>query len=86
MPTQCFPVRGQSVIDLILEGREKVSVCRQWLQGEMTPPSTAGASEAVNQEMETIPSQAPSDVLSFTLPICVKWTLTGYRVPRTVYT
>lgn len=26
MPTQCFPVRGQSVIDLILEGREKVSV------------------------------------------------------------
>lgn len=27
MPTQCFPVLGQSVIDLILEGRGKVSVC-----------------------------------------------------------
>ena len=49
----------------------------------MTPPRPAGATEAVNQEMETIPSQAPSDVLSFTLSICVKWTSTGYRVPRT---
>lgn len=30
------------------------------------PPSSVGATEAVNQEMETIPSQAPSDALSFT--------------------
>lgn len=44
----------------------------------MTPPSSVGATEAVNQEMETIPSQAPSDALSFTQPICVKWTLTDY--------
>lgn len=48
----------------------------------MTPPSSVGAAEAVNQEMETIPSQAPNDVLSFTPPICVKRTSTGYRVPH----
>lgn len=34
MPTHCFPVPGQSVIDLILEGREKVSVSvrRPWFE------------------------------------------------------
>lgn len=51
MPTPRFPGRGQSVIDPILEGRP------------MTPPpllSLAGGSRrrALNQEMETIPSQA----------------------------
>lgn len=34
--------------------------------GVMTPPSLAGASEAVNQEMETTPSRAPGRALSFT--------------------
>lgn len=46
--------------------------------GVMTPPSSVGASDAVNQEMETIPSQAASVVLSFTPSICVKWTFTAY--------
>lgn len=52
--------------------------------GVMTPPSLAGASEAVNQEMETIPSRALGcrSVL-YTLPIRAKWPSSGYRVAPT---
>lgn len=52
--------------------------------GVMTPPSSAGASEAVNQEMETIPSRAPGRCsVLYTLPICAKWPSSGYRVAPT---
>lgn len=59
MPAPCFPVLGQSVIDLVLEGWEKVSVCRAMVWGQwqaMAPPSSAVATEAVNQEMGTTPA------------------------------
>lgn len=52
--------------------------------GVMTPPSSAGASEAVNQEMETIPSQAPGRCsILYMLPIHAKWPSSGYLVAPT---
>lgn len=52
--------------------------------GVMTPPSSAGASEAVNQEMETIPSRAPRHrSVLYTLPVRAKWPSSGYRVAPT---
>lgn len=37
----------------------------------MTPPSTAGATEAINQEMETIPSQGMEQLsVLYTTDMC----------------
>lgn len=60
------------------------------MEGGVTPPSSVEATEAVNQEMETIPSLLPSGALSFTPPLCVKWTFAGYwvvptAVPKSCY-
>lgn len=51
--------------------------------GVMTPPSLAGASEAVNQEMETIPSRAPGRCSVLYTLIRAKWPSSGYRVAPT---